>query len=583
MRRKVLISILIVTLNPYTHAQNGTIGNPFTSLHQAASVTSAGTYYFNIGGSSFDSHVDANGYLQIAIDFGNGSGNLPQSTSLTTSARGILTTSALAVLSEIREVRVSSSTGNIDLTTTDATIISRIQSNTTLHQGSADNSINDNWTGTNSGFLTTNASCTTVDGTALNQNIFHPCGNAATGFHWIPSASLQREQFSNGEVADGTFFQLWVKGNEDCSSTTTSLHDAAAITTAGIYCFDIAGVAFDTYVDDNGYVQVAIDFGNGSGNIPQSNSLTNATRGILTSTALAALTEAQEVRFSSSTGNIDVTTTDATIISRIQSNTTLHQGTADNSINDNWIGTNSGFLTADASCVTVDGTTLEQNLFHPCGNATTGFHWIPSSSTQREQFGSGDVANATFFQLWVKGDIALPIELTRFDAVAIDETQVHLFWQTASEVNNDYFTVERSTNGRNWQELMLVDGAGNSSSTLDYSVVDTAPYSGVSYYRLKQSDFDGQVSYSPIRRVNITDRFPSVRVYPNPTNSVINLVASSFELTHIEIFNSTGQNVTTTAAITRTSDANLMIDLSQLSSGFYYLKTKNQAHKIYRR
>ena len=70
----LLLSIWVVSLS----AQTGTIGSPFTSLDQAASVTVAGTYFFDFGGNTFDTHVDANGYVQIAIDFGNGTGNLPQ-------------------------------------------------------------------------------------------------------------------------------------------------------------------------------------------------------------------------------------------------------------------------------------------------------------------------------------------------------------------------------------------------------------------------------------------------------------------------------------------------------------------------
>ncbi len=136
--KRTFLALLFAVRFVSVGAQTGTIGDPFTSLHQAASVTSAGTYYFNISAVSFDTYVDANGYVQVAVDFGNGTGNLPQSASLTIASRGIFTTTVLAVLNEIREVRFSSSTGNVDVVTTDATLISRVQSNTTLHQGVAD-------------------------------------------------------------------------------------------------------------------------------------------------------------------------------------------------------------------------------------------------------------------------------------------------------------------------------------------------------------------------------------------------------------------------------------------------------------
>lgn len=84
-------------------------------------------------------------------------------------------------------MRISSRTGNIDA------IISRVQSNSTLHRGVADNAINNDWTGTNSSYITDDASCTTPHGTSLHQTIAHPCGNAGTGFHWIPTDNFQME------------------------------------------------------------------------------------------------------------------------------------------------------------------------------------------------------------------------------------------------------------------------------------------------------------------------------------------------------------------------------------------------------
>ena len=131
----------------------------------------------------------------------------------------------------------------------------------------------------------------------------------------------------------------------------------------------------------------------------QGTSLTTATRGILNPTTLATLTETQTVRISSSTGNFDVTSTDATIISRVQSNTPLHRGTVDNTINDSWTGTNAIYITADASggCFNSD-ISLSKNIVHVCGNAN-GTHWIPSSNAQMERYNAGDIADAQYFQL----------------------------------------------------------------------------------------------------------------------------------------------------------------------------------------
>lgn len=186
---------------------------PFTSLGQARNVTIAGEYHFNLNGTAFSTYVDTNGYVQVAIDFGNGIGNLPQGTSLTDTTRGILSTSALAELTDANEARISHSGGGLNITSTNATILSRITSNTTLHQGTADNSINDSWTGTEVSAITVNASCTTGNGTSLHQNIVHICGDAS-GMHWIPFENNQAIRLNSGQIGDSESLTLWVRAPE---------------------------------------------------------------------------------------------------------------------------------------------------------------------------------------------------------------------------------------------------------------------------------------------------------------------------------------------------------------------------------
>jgi len=93
---------------------------------------------------------------------------------------------------------------------------------------------------------------------------------------------------------------------------------------------------------------------------------------------------------------------------------------------------------------------------------------------------------------------ALPVELLFFDAQVNEKNQVNLLWATASELNNDYFTVERSTDGGNWEIVEIVAGSGTTSVRTDYQTLDERPNKGISYYRLKQIDFDGTISYSNI-------------------------------------------------------------------------------------
>lgn len=121
--------------------------------------------------------------------------------------------------------------------------------------------------------------------------------------------------------------------------------------------------------------------------------------------------------------------------------------------------------------------------------------YIPTAATQ------------TAFSPWTLASInsenPLPITLLNFDAQAAGAV-VDLFWATASEMNNEHFTVERSADGNTFLPLLRVPGAGYSTVTLEYSAVDEAPLQGLSYYRLRQTDYDGTSTLSNVVSVRTT-------------------------------------------------------------------------------
>lgn len=182
-----------------------------------------------------------------------------------------------------------------------------------------------------------------------------------------------------------------------------------------------------------------------------------------------------------------------------------------------------------------------------------------------------------------EGDCAvlLPIELTNFHAASIGNQMVEVTWETASEVNNDYFEVFRSVDLKNWEFVQRVDGAGNSTEFQSYSIRDWDPYAGQSYYKMVQVDFDGQSSTSPIRSVFVpTDRDSDLVIYPNPSSKTITVSGDEQLLRNLEFVNGVGQKID---FINLTSIGNsITFDVSSFESGVYFLKTGHKLYKIIR-
>lgn len=110
--------------------------------------------------------------------------------------------------------------------------------------------------------------------------------------------------------------------------------------------------------------------------------------------------------------------------------------------------------------------------------------------------------------------VVLPIELVFFEA-KYSEGMVSFIWQTVTEKDNDYFTIEGSADGFNWNSMNRVAGAGTTEEVQNYSFV-SPNNNNFSYFRLKQTDFDGEFSYSDIVAVTLVHE--TIQIYPNPSN-----------------------------------------------------------------
>ena len=406
----------------------GSPGNPFTTLYEARSVATAGVYSFNLGGTRFSTYVDASGYVQVVRDFGNGVGAIPASNDITQTARGVLPPAALASLTDADELRFTSSESptTLDAVSFEQGYLDRIVANQAVMYDNTDNGLNDSWTGTGSNFLQVNATVArTAPRPTLATEVYHTFGNGA-GMTWFPGRDDQALSFNDGNIADNESLTLWVRAPEpvqplgSAANPFTSLNDAAAVTTPGRYFFDLGGPVFDTYVDAQGWVRLALDIRDAvAAELPTSNSLPANNNGILTPAALASLTEMTEVRISSSVPNyLDARTANSGVIGKVLANQPIKSDVRDNDINTQWTGTGSSEINKLAGEGQFNDiyTTLSQEIFHNYygPNGGEGLHWIPSRGDMSLKY-QVDIAQGESFALWGRGAPTCAIVINSVD------------------------------------------------------------------------------------------------------------------------------------------------------------------------
>ena len=179
------------------------------------------------------------------------------------------------------------------------------------------------------------------------------------------------------------------------------------------------------------------------------------------------------------------------------------------------------------------------------------------------------------FHLRIYGELSLPVELTHFTAKPDGPGRVSLEWTTASEQDNARFTVERSADGRQWTDLKSVPGMGDSNAGHFYKTTDEAPLPGISYYRLRQTDFDGRYEHSPVVSVEraAMERF---RISPNPADGVLRVVfENEIPAATLTVSGPDGQ-VFLQREIHGVASA--VLDVSGLSAGLYFLKMTAGGH-----
>ncbi|CAH1001397.1 hypothetical protein LEM8419_02300 [Neolewinella maritima] len=177
------------------------------------------------------------------------------------------------------------------------------------------------------------------------------------------------------------------------------------------------------------------------------------------------------------------------------------------------------------------------------------------------------------------GFAGLPVELTVFEARALAD-RVELSWRTDSEVDNDYFAIERSCPGEEWMEVVRQVGYGNTNETYDYVATDESPRPDMNYYRLKQVDYDGNYGYSTIKSVRYDGQEDSSRPpFPNPTYGTVSMPGMDRSTT-IHVINAQGQAVKVLPPRTARTASRTTIDLSGLPTGVYHIHNGTTMQRV---
>jgi hypothetical protein len=226
-----------------------------------------------------------------------------------------------------------------------------------------------------------------------------------------------------------------------------------------------------------------------------------------------------------------------------------------------------GNLTIDGNAsILVSGVLKISNNVNISGNAQV-------SGTGTGSYGGALTITAGSWSL-----SALPIELLNFTVSKNDDHGANINWITSSEINNNYFTVERTKDDQNFETVATVLGAGNSNVELSYKTLDPNPLSGISYYRLTQTDFNGQShNFSLVPFDNNISNDISLTLFPNISNGeYLSMTTNSADIgstMNVSIYDLYEKKILIKSIVIEQQALNLteLLSIPKLANGMYFL------------
>lgn len=181
-----------------------------------------------------------------------------------------------------------------------------------------------------------------------------------------------------------------------------------------------------------------------------------------------------------------------------------------------------------------------------------------------------------YISLEAVGAAVLPVSLVWFTARKVDEIKAQLDWKTASEENNSYFDIERSTDAITFNSIGKVLASANASNGSNYTFMDERPLDGTNFYRLKQMDKDGKFVYSAIQKVSFNH--PLITVYPNPVNNILFIGSSAGNtLKQIAVTDELGKRIIDLYDI---NSRDYQLNMSGLAKGIYFITINDGTKEV---
>jgi hypothetical protein len=213
---------------------------------------------------------------------------------------------------------------------------------------------------------------------------------------------------------------------------------------------------------------------------------------------------------------------------------------------------------------------FDASISIPIGSYIMLRWWDPNNGSNDPHMAIDNVS-VTAYE-FASCSVVLPITLLSFTGKSLTNTTNLLEWTTSTEINNDYFTLERSSDAQSFSAIGIVNGAGNSNISLNYNFIDDAPLKGINYYRLKQTDFDGVFSYS--NSIALTNNNTDYSIW-NSVNTLYVKGAKENQSSNLKIYNLIGELI-----FENEFEENTTVETLNFSKGIYLVKVQTATNII---